>query len=149
MSILVINEFNHRNNYGLAQRQINQLLDQEGGCTVEELLEQEFTVSQCRNENQRLIEFLSQKTTLQKLIKYATMRPEDCESHDIAHKFPFAAAEILTSSKTLSTSLIEGGTLPKPDDEESGDEKKSQEDAEEGMTKIVRDSLNETNVSVS
>jgi hypothetical protein len=75
------------------------------------------------------------------------MRPEDCDSHEIAHKFPFVAAEILTCSKTVSNALIDGGLLPKPDEEESGDEKKSQDDVEEGMSKIVRDSLNEINVS--
>lgn len=121
--MLVLTVF--RNNYGLAQRKINSLLDQEGGCTVEELLsEDEHCISQCRSENQKLAEFFSQKTTLQKLIKYATMRPEDCDSHEIAHKFPYVAAEILTCSKTISNALIDGGAIPK-EDEDSGDEKKS------------------------
>jgi len=74
------------------------------------------------------------------------MRPEDCDSHEIAHKFPFVAAEILTCSKTVSQALIDGGALVK-EDEGSDDDKKSQEDGADDVNKIVRDSLNETNVS--
>lgn len=72
-------------------------------------------------------------------------RPEECENHKLAHKFPFVAAEILTCSKTVSSALIEGGSLVK-EDEGSDEEKKSQDDADD-VNKIVRDSLNETNVS--
>jgi len=75
------------------------------------------------------------------------MRPEDCDSHEIAHKFPYVAAEILTCSKMISSSLIDGGAIIK-EDEESGDDKKSQDEADD-VNKLVRDSLNETNVSVS
>ena len=61
------------------------------------------------------------------------MTPADANSHDIAHKFPFVAADILTSSKTISQALIEGGWMTKEEEaEDSGDDKKSSEqDAED------------------
>jgi hypothetical protein len=103
------------------------MLEQEGGCTLEELLcEDEHCVNQCKAANYKLTEFMSQKTTLQKLIEYATLTPSDPDSHEIAHKFPFVATEILTSSKTISQALIEGGWLPKAEEEE--DDKKSEQD---------------------
>jgi len=49
------------------------MLEKEGGCTIEELLqEDEVTLSQVKQNNAKLIEFLCQRTTLQKLIAYAT-----------------------------------------------------------------------------
>jgi hypothetical protein len=102
------------------------MLEQEGGCTLEELLaEDEHCVGQCKAANYKLTEFMSKRETLQKLIQYATMTPSDVESHEIAHKFPFVAADILTSSKTISQALMEGGSILKADDDESGDDKKS------------------------
>ena len=92
-----------RNQYGLAQRKINQLLTQDGGCTLDELLaEEEHCVNQCRAANPKLIEFMCQRSTLQKLIHYATQVPEDPDNHELAHRYPFVAADILTSSKTLA-----------------------------------------------
>ena len=79
------------------------MLEQEGGCTLEDLLaEDEHCVSQCKAANYKLTEFMSLRSTLQKLLEYSTLKPADIHSHDIAHKFPFVASEILTSSKTIS-----------------------------------------------
>lgn len=70
---------------------------------------------------------MCQRATLQKLIQYATQIPSIPDSHDNAHKFPFVATDILTSSKTIAQALIEGGWSTKIDDgEESGEEKKSE-----------------------
>lgn len=69
--------------------------------------------------------------------------PTDVESHAIAHQYPFASADILCSSKTIAQALIEGGWNVKPDN----DEEKSDQDSEDQVNKMVRDSLNETNVS--
>jgi hypothetical protein len=76
------------------------MLEQEGGCTLEELLcEDEHTVSQVKANNPRLTEFLCTRSTLQKLIEYSTQTPLDEDSHDISRKFPFVASDILTQSK--------------------------------------------------
>lgn len=86
------------------------MLTQEGGCTLEELLaEDDHCVSQCRSANSRLVEFMCQRKTLQKLVEYATQVPSDEHDHDAAHKFPFVAADILSSSKTITQALLEGG----------------------------------------
>ena len=43
---------NSRNNYGLAQRKINQMLEKDGGCSLEELLdEDENCLNQCKAAN--------------------------------------------------------------------------------------------------
>lgn len=104
------------------------MLEKDGGCTLEELLdEDENCLNQCKAANQKLTEFMCQRSTLQKLVAFATMMPSDVESHAIAHQYPFAAADILCSSKTISQALIEGGWQVKPDDDDvSGDEKKSE-----------------------
>jgi len=74
------------------------------------------------------------------------LTPSDADSHDIAHKFPFVATDILTSSKSISQALIEGGVSPKIDEgDESGEDKKSEQDTEDNT---VQKSINETNVSL-
>lgn len=69
------------------------------------------------------------------MVKYATLRPEDEEDHDIAHKYPFAAMEILCSSKQIAQALIEGGFLSKKDDDSNDD------DGMDSENKMVRDIL--------
>ena len=56
---------------------INQLLNQEEGCTIEELLlEEERLVVLCRGGSiPKLIEFVCQKSTLEKLIQYSVQYP--------------------------------------------------------------------------
>ncbi len=79
------------------------MLTQEGSCTLEELLtEDEHCLSQCKAGNAKLIEFMCQRATLQKLIEYATLHPADEKDHDVAHKYPFIATDILTSNKTIA-----------------------------------------------
>jgi 16S rRNA U516 pseudouridylate synthase RsuA-like enzyme len=61
------------------------------------------------------------------------------------------ATDILCASKTISQALIEGGWMTKEEEaEDSGDDKKSSEqdaeDQSQQVIKMVRDSLNETNV---
>ena len=58
--------------FGLSQKKIVQLLNKEEGCTLEELLAEEETVSECKNQNSKLLDFLCTKENLSKLIEYAT-----------------------------------------------------------------------------
>ena len=72
---------------------------------------------------------MCQRATLQKLIEYATLHPSDESDHDVAHKYPFVAADILTSSKTIAQALTEGGWAIKTEEDEhdeSGEDKKSE-----------------------
>ena len=139
-----------RNNYGFAQRRINQLLDQEGGCSLEELLtEDDLCLNQCKASHQRLNEFMCQRDALQKLIAYATRMPADPEDHSVAHKFPFVAADVLTASKQIASALIDGG-LASEEANTSTEEKPApvSGDDDDSVQQMVRNSLNETNVSV-
>jgi hypothetical protein len=133
----------------LAQRKINQMLESE--CTLEQLLEEdEYCLNQCKAANTRLTEFMSQRATLQKLVQFATQMPGSPDDHNVAHKYPFVAADILCSSKVIATALIEGGYQIEGYDNEQADEKRNDQDAEDShaVQKMVRDSLNETNVSL-
>jgi hypothetical protein len=53
---------------------------------LEELLGEEETVTECRQNNQKLIDFLTKKESLIKLIQYATRDPADPTNKDAAHK---------------------------------------------------------------
>ena len=44
---------------------------------MEELLSEEETVSECKNQNSKLLDFLCTKDNLSKLIEYATQTPKD------------------------------------------------------------------------
>jgi hypothetical protein len=78
------------------------MLEQEGGCTLEDLLnEDEHCLQQCKAANPKLTDMLCQRSTLTKLIQYATLTPTDT-NHNVAHKFPFVACDILCASKTIT-----------------------------------------------
>lgn len=115
------------------------MLEQEGGCTLEELLaEDEFTLQQCKASNPKLTEFLCQRTNLEELIRYATLTPKD-ESHDVAHKYPFVAADILCASKTIVQAMTEGGWSTNNPEED--------DDSDLNENNMVRDILTACNVS--
>ena len=79
---------------------------------------------------------MCQRATLQKLIEYATLYPQDPADHDSSHKFPFVASDILTSSKTIAQALIEGGWAIKSEEEEEAEsegDKKSEGDGFEDL----------------
>ena len=124
-------------------------MTQEGGCTLEELLaEDDHCVNQCRSANAKLVEFMCQRKTLQKLIRYATLVPTDADDHDVAHKYPFVAADILSSSKTITQALVEGGWELRPDEEDEDEETKDEttfEDSNEN--KMVQSILKSSSVS--
>jgi len=126
----------------MSARKINQLLEQEGGCTLEQLLaEDDFCVQQCKQSHPKLMDFICQKANLQQLVKFATLRPED-ETHEVAHKYPFVAMEILCSSKQVAQALCEGGWNSKADDATEEDD-----DSMNSENKLVRDILASRNDS--
>jgi len=50
------------------------------------LLSDEETVAECKQQNQRLVDFLGKKENLKMLIKYATRAPEDPNNKTQAFK---------------------------------------------------------------
>lgn len=81
--------------------------------------EDEGLVTQCRSQNQKLIEFMTRKENLVQLIKYATQLPENPDNHTEAHKYPFMAIDILTSSIRMAKAIAEGGYTVEPEQPES------------------------------
>jgi hypothetical protein len=61
-------------------------LNKEGECTVEDLLVEEDTISECKQQNPKLLAFLSDKDNLKQLIYYATRDPEDPGNHNHSFK---------------------------------------------------------------
>lgn len=73
--------------FGLGQKKINSILNNEDPSNkLENLLAEEETIAECKSQNPRLIEFLSKKENLTKLIRFATRIPEDPNNKNIAHK---------------------------------------------------------------
>jgi len=76
--------------FGLGQKKINNILNQEepetGLSRLELLLSEEETIQEAKSQNQRLMEFLSRKDNLIKLIKFATRTPEDPDNKTSAYK---------------------------------------------------------------
>ena len=71
----------------VSARKINQILSQEESCTIEDLLlEEEGCVNMCRAATPKLIEFVCEKETLQKLIAYSCAAPKNPNNHDQTHK---------------------------------------------------------------
>lgn len=108
---------------------INQLLNQEEGCTIEELLqEEEKLVVLCRGGSiPKLIEFICQRQTLQKLINYAIETPRNPNNHDQTYKFPYYAADVLASNAMILQALIEGGWTTEKEEEEEDTADKTEE----------------------
>lgn len=50
------------------------------------------------------------------MIKYATTVPQDPNSHDVANKFPYVAADLLSTNASLRKAMIDGGREVKKDD---------------------------------
>eukprot|EP00268_Persea_americana_P025306 TRINITY_DN2466_c0_g1_i6.p1 TRINITY_DN2466_c0_g1~~TRINITY_DN2466_c0_g1_i6.p1 ORF type:complete len:584 (-),score=119.25 TRINITY_DN2466_c0_g1_i6:1229-2980(-) len=74
---------------------VESILDKEN-FTLEELLDEEEIIHECKALNSRLINFLQDGTQVQQLLRYIVEEPpEDAESKR-AFKFPFIACEIFT-----------------------------------------------------
>ena len=130
------------------------MLSQEEPCSIEELLdEEEGCISMCRAATPKLIEFVCDKEVLAKLIAYSCKTPLEMATHQQSHKFPFYAADVLTSNITILQAITEGG-WPKKKEEESEEEKKSDksesnEFENSAENKMVQSILNKQNENVS
>ncbi|KAL8204731.1 hypothetical protein R6Q57_010354 [Mikania cordata] len=74
---------------------VESILDKEH-FTLEELLDEEDIIQECKASNSRLIKFLRDKVQVEQLLRYIIEEPqEDADSKRI-FKFPFIACEIFT-----------------------------------------------------
>ncbi|KAF8670960.1 hypothetical protein HU200_050230 [Digitaria exilis] len=75
--------------------QVDTILDKEN-FTLEELLDEDEIIQECKALNQRLINFLRDKAQVEQLLRYVVEEvPEDSEKKR-SFKFPFIACEIFT-----------------------------------------------------
>ncbi|GAA0153833.1 phosphatase modulator [Lithospermum erythrorhizon] len=75
---------------------IESVLDKEN-FTLEELLDEEEIIQECRALNGRLINFLRERDQIEQLLRYIVeVAPEDVDNKR-TFKFPFVACEIITS----------------------------------------------------
>jgi len=65
--------------------------------TLEELLDDEDVLQECRNQNQKLTEFLSAPENVKQLLDYVTREPAGAIDDRQRFKFPNVASEILTT----------------------------------------------------
>ena len=83
---------------------------------------------------------MTRKENLAQLVKYATQLPENPDNHAEAHKYPFMAIDILTSSIRMAKAISEGGysVEPEPEEPENDDSSKPEENLfEQSETNMV------------
>jgi serine/threonine-protein phosphatase 6 regulatory subunit 3 len=77
---------NFLNAYGIGESKIQQILEKEGGCSLEDLLLENEVVMECKNSNQKLLDYLCKPENLQDLIKYTILYPVDPENKNATHR---------------------------------------------------------------
>ncbi|ESW04258.1 hypothetical protein PHAVU_011G080000 [Phaseolus vulgaris] len=71
------------------------ILDKEN-FTLEELLDEEEIIQECKALNSRLINFLRDRTQVEQLLRYIIEEPQEDAENKRVFKFPFIACEIFT-----------------------------------------------------
>ncbi|KAG5248247.1 serine/threonine-protein phosphatase regulatory [Salix suchowensis] len=64
--------------------------------TLEELLDEEEIIQECKALNTRLINFLRERAQVEQLLRYIIEEPSEDAESKLAFKFPFIACEIFT-----------------------------------------------------
>ncbi|XP_064175217.1 serine/threonine-protein phosphatase 6 regulatory subunit 2 isoform X1 [Anguilla rostrata] len=75
---------------------IDKLLDKED-VTLQELMEEDDVLQECKAQNRRLLLFLSQDECMQALVTFITREPPEDMEEKIRFKYPNVACELLTS----------------------------------------------------
>ncbi|KAL8255604.1 hypothetical protein R6Q59_030671 [Mikania micrantha] len=78
-----------------ASSPIESILDKEN-FTLEELLDEEDIIQECKTSNSRLINFLRDRIQVENLLRYIIEEPEEDADSERTFKFPFIACEIFT-----------------------------------------------------
>ncbi|KAK6284940.1 hypothetical protein POUND7_003892 [Theobroma cacao] len=74
---------------------VETILDKEN-FTLEELLDEDEIIQECKALNGRLINFLREKTQVEQLLQYIVVEPPEDAEKKRTFKFPFIACEIFT-----------------------------------------------------
>ncbi|CAH8361260.1 unnamed protein product [Eruca vesicaria subsp. sativa] len=95
-----------------ASSPVDSILDKEN-YTLEELLDEEEIIQECKALNSRLIHFLKVKTRVEQLLRYVVEEPEeDDPDSKRAFKYPFVSCEIFTCEiDVILKTLVEDDQL--------------------------------------
>jgi len=74
---------------------IDTILERDGA-TLEELLEEDELLQECKAQNAKLTEYLTQPETLRKLVGYVTEMPSTADTEARRFKYPFVSSEVLS-----------------------------------------------------
>ncbi|XP_039028495.1 serine/threonine-protein phosphatase 6 regulatory subunit 3-like isoform X2 [Hibiscus syriacus] len=94
-----------------ASSPVESILDKEN-FTLEELLDEEEIIQECKALNSRLVNFLREKTQVEQLLQYIVEEPSEDADSKRTFKFPFIACEIFTCEiDVILKALIEDEEL--------------------------------------
>ncbi|KAE8732334.1 auxin response factor 18-like [Hibiscus syriacus] len=94
-----------------ASSPVESILDKEN-FTLEELLDEEEIIQECKALNSRLINFLRDRAQVEQLLRYIVDEPSENADRKRTFKFPFIACEIFTCEiDVILKTLIEDETL--------------------------------------
>ncbi|GMI84056.1 hypothetical protein like AT1G07990 [Hibiscus trionum] len=94
-----------------ASSPVETILDKEN-FTLEELLDEEEIIQECKALNSRLINFLRDRAQVEQLLRYVVEEPSESSDSKQTFKFPFIACEIFTCEiDVILKTLIEDEEL--------------------------------------
>jgi len=81
--------------------------------TLEDILDEDDLVQECKSLNSRLINFLKDRSVIEKLIRYLVEPPPENADVKRRYKYPYLACEIFTCEiEIVFTTILEGFELP-------------------------------------
>ncbi|GLC53905.1 hypothetical protein PLESTB_000802200 [Pleodorina starrii] len=90
---------------------VEQILDKEE-FTLEELLEEDDIVQECKSLNGRLVAFLRERSTVEQLIKYIVEPPGELDDPKRTYKYPFTSCEVFCCEvEAVFNTLLEDADL--------------------------------------
>ncbi|XP_010510632.1 PREDICTED: serine/threonine-protein phosphatase 6 regulatory subunit 3-like isoform X1 [Camelina sativa] len=94
-----------------ASSPVESILDKDS-FTLEELLDEEEIIQECKALNSRLINFLRDRAQVEQLLRYVVEEPQDDADSKRAFKFPFISCEIFTCEiDVIFKTLVEDDKL--------------------------------------
>ncbi|CAA7017803.1 unnamed protein product [Microthlaspi erraticum] len=94
-----------------ASSPVESILDKEK-YTLEELIDEEEIIQECKALNSRLINFLRDRAQVEQLLRYVVEEPQDDADSKLAFKFPFISCEIFTCEiEVILKTLVEDEKL--------------------------------------
>uniref|UniRef100_A0A7S0WRG6 Uncharacterized protein n=1 Tax=Chlamydomonas leiostraca TaxID=1034604 RepID=A0A7S0WRG6_9CHLO len=90
---------------------IEQLLDKEE-FTLEELLDEDDLIQECKSLNGRLVAFLRERSTVEQLVRYLVEPALDADDPKRTYKYPFTACEVFCCEvEAVFNTLLEDAEL--------------------------------------